>query len=61
LIFAALAQQERRITLIDTLVFTWPLLSLIIGFHCFLELTPLLLCAGAWRAARALSPPAAPA
>jgi hypothetical protein len=54
LAFAALAHQERRLHLVDALIFTWPVISLIIAFHFFLELTPLVLLLAAWRAARAL-------
>jgi hypothetical protein len=56
--FAALAYQERRLHLADVLIFTWPVISLIIAFHFFVELTPLILLLAAWRAARALGPAA---
>lgn len=57
--FAALCWRQRRVTFTDVLVFTWPLLSLIIGFHFFLELTPIILCLGACRARYVLFPPVA--
>jgi hypothetical protein len=52
--FAALAWAERRLTLTDALLWGWPVLGLLIAFHAYLELAPVILCLSAWRAARAM-------
>jgi hypothetical protein len=55
---AALAWQERRIVLVDVLLWVWPVLGLIISRHFYLELAPVVLAAAARRAWIAMRPKA---
>jgi hypothetical protein len=63
--FAALAYDERRLMIIDVVLWTWPVTALIIAFNFFIEVTPIVLCIASYRAARALRgvsrPPVIPA
>jgi hypothetical protein len=51
---AACAWAERRVALADALLWTWPVLGLMVSRYAGLELTPLVLGAAAARAARAM-------
>jgi hypothetical protein len=55
---AALAWQERRLLLADVLLWTWPVLGLIISLHLHLELAPIILAVAARRAWKAMLPTA---
>jgi hypothetical protein len=52
---AALVWQERRLVTSDVLLWTWPVLGLIIDRHFNVELTPLVLGLTAWRTSRAMA------
>lgn len=55
--FASLAWAEHRLTVTDALLWGWPVLGLLIAFHAYLELAPLILCLSAWRAASSMHGP----
>jgi len=48
----ALIYQTGRLAAADILLWSWPVLGLIIAFHFFVEITPVVLALTAWRAAR---------
>lgn len=55
--FAALANQERRLTVSDMILWIWPVIAPAIANHFFLELTPVILCFSAYRALSSLNQP----
>ncbi len=50
---AAVAYRERRLLLTDILLWTWPVIGLIISLHLYIELAPPVLVASYWRARQA--------